>query len=67
MMLGQVKNELLKFFATFGLGIMLFLILGRILGIEIKPEHATYYEVFLDLFDAFNGNQNFMEFIKPAG
>jgi len=36
MMLDQMKNELVRFFITFGLIIALFLLLGRMLGEELK-------------------------------
>lgn len=56
MMLDQMKNELIRFFATFGLIIVSFLLVGRMLGSELKYENATFWEVFMDLFNAFNGN-----------
>ena len=55
-MLSQMMNELLKFFSTFGLFIVLFLLLGRMLSSELKYDHVSFYEAFLDLFNAFNGN-----------
>lgn len=67
MMLDQMKNELIRFFATFGLIIVSFLLVGRMLGSELKYENATFWEVFMDLFNAFNGNQNFADFKMPIG
>jgi len=59
MMLSQMMSELAKFFSTFGLIIGLFLLIGRLLSTELKQEPASFFEMFLDLFDAFNGNQDF--------
>lgn len=56
MMLDQMMNELFRFFATFGLVIGLFLLLGRMLSSELKFQHVSFFEAFLDLFNAFNGN-----------
>ena len=67
MMLDQMTNELVRFFATFGLIIILFLLVGRMLSSELKEEHATFFQAFLDLFNAFNGNQEFEEFLAPTG
>ena len=67
MMLGIMISELSRFFATFGLIIGLFLLIGRMLGTELKREHASFFEVGLDLFDALNGNQKFSDFIVPLG
>ena len=58
MMLEQMMNEFFRFFSTFGLIIGLFLLIGRMLGSELKYAHASFFEVFLDLFNAFNGNMN---------
>jgi len=67
MMLDQMKNELVRFFATFGLLIFLFLLLGRMLSSELKFKHVTFFEAFLDLFNAFNGQMDFTEFTVPIG
>jgi len=43
MMLSQMMSELTKFFATFGLIIGLFLLIGRLMSTEIKNEPATFF------------------------
>ena len=43
MMLDQMTNELVRFFATFGLIIILFLLVGRMLSSELKENHATFF------------------------
>lgn len=67
MMLDHIKNELIRFFATFGLMIGLFLLVGKLLNEQLKYESASFFQVFLDLFNAFNGNQDFNSFIAPTG
>ena len=67
MMLDQMMNELVRFFATFGLVIGLFLLLGRMLSSELKFQHVSFFEAFLDLFNAFNGNIQFASFTVPIG
>ena len=67
MMLEQMMNEFFRFFSTFGLIIGLFLLIGRMLGSELKHYHASFFEVFLDLFNAFNGNMNSGSFTMPIG
>ena len=56
MMLSQMMTELFRFFGTFGLIIGLFFLIGRMLSTEFKYSTNTYFESFLDLFNAFNGN-----------
>jgi len=67
MMLDQMMSELVRFFATFGLIIGLFLLLGRMLSSELKYQHVSFFEAFLDLFNAFNGNVAFHTFTMPIG
>ena len=67
MMLDQMGNELVRFFSTFGLIVGLFLLIGRMLSEELKFERASFWQAFLDLFTAFNGNQDFSVFTTPAG
>jgi hypothetical protein len=43
MMLDQMTNELVRFFATFGLVIILFLLIGRMLSSELKEVHTSFY------------------------
>ena len=56
MMLNQMMIELVRFFGTFDLIIGLFLLLGRMLSNEVKYTHSSLFGVFLDLFNALNGN-----------
>lgn len=67
MMLQQMMNEFFRFFSTFGLIIGLFLLIGRMLSSELKMETASFFVIFLDLFNAFNGNMNAEEFTMPIG
>ena len=67
MMLDQMKNELVRFFLTFGLIILIFLLLGRLLSSELKYVPVTIFDSFIDLFNALNGNINFHEFTLPIG
>ena len=55
-------DELIRFFMTFGLIIGLFLFVGNMLNSEFKFSTASIWLTFLDLFNAFNGNQNFDNF-----
>ena len=43
MMLTQMNAELLKFFLTFGMIILLFVFIGRFLSSEIKYESSNFY------------------------
>ena len=67
MMLQQMMSEFFRFFMTFGLIIGLFMLIGRMLGSELKNEHASFFTVFLDLFNAFNGNMNSEAYKIPIG
>jgi len=62
-----MMNEFARFFMTFGLIIGLFILIGRMLGSELKNEEASFFVVFLDLFNSFNGNMQFSEFKMPIG
>jgi cation transport ATPase len=55
-MLTQMQAELLKFFSTFGILIVMFVFIGRFLSSEIKEESSSYLQIILDLFNALNGN-----------
>jgi hypothetical protein len=67
MMLDQMKNEFSRFFLTFGLVIVVFILLGRMLSTEFKFVPASFFVAFLDLFNAFNGSINFTEWTTPIG
>lgn len=62
-----MMTEFSRFFLTFGLIIITFLLIGRMLGSELKEVHAGFLDMFLDLFNAFNGNMNSSEFKMPIG
>ena len=62
-----MMSELIRFFATFGLIIGLFLLIGRMLSSELKYENVSFFEAFLDLFNAFNGTIDFESFKMPIG
>jgi len=64
MMLGEMFMEMVRFFVTFSLIIGLFVLIGRMLLHEVKKDK---FYIFIDLFDAINGNQNFDNFTKPVG
>lgn len=66
-MLYQMVNEFLRFIATFGLVIIMFWLMGRILGADFKVSESSFFEVFLDLFNAINGNPLFSKFKIPTG
>lgn len=67
MMLDQMKNELSRFTMTFGLIVVLYLLLGRMISTELKYESSSFFVVFLDLFNAFNGNIDFSIWTVPNG
>jgi len=43
MMLAEMVDELIRFFATFGLAIGLILVIGSLMGQELKEENTTTY------------------------
>lgn len=62
LMLNQMVDELVRFFTTFGLIIILFLFIGRFLSEQLLFSAKDYWETFLNIFDAFNGKPNFEQF-----
>lgn len=60
-------NEFLRFLCTFGLVILMFWLMGRMLGADFKITESSFFEVFLDLFNAINGNPLFIKFKIPTG
>mmetsp|Transcript_12107 Transcript_12107/g.18714 ORF Transcript_12107/g.18714 Transcript_12107/m.18714 type:complete len:214 (-) Transcript_12107:268-909(-) len=64
MMMQEMVVAMMKFFATFSLIILIFLQVGRLCLHEIKNDK---FYIFIDLFDAINGNQDFDDFTKPVG
>mgnify|MGYP006092092429 CR=1 FL=1 len=66
MMVGQMVSELKKWLLTFGLLIILFILLGRQLNEILKKEKSSFFEVFQDIFDGLNGQQNFDDYTKEG-
>lgn len=66
-MLGEMISELGRFSSTFGLVFGLFILIGRFLSNQFQHEVADYWQVFLDLFNALNGNPNFENYTEPIG
>lgn len=66
-MLYQMINEFIRFISTFGLIIIMFWLMGRILGAVFKDSESSLFQVFLDLFNAINGNPLFHQFNIPIG
>jgi hypothetical protein len=67
MMVNQMISELKKFLITFGLPLGLFIIIGRQLNSELKIEAASFFQIILDIFDGFNGKQDFTQYQFPQG
>jgi len=59
LMLMPLFGELVRFFSTFGLGILLLTVVASFMGMEIKDSELSFYEAFIDLFTAMNGTQAF--------
>jgi hypothetical protein len=57
-------SELKKWLLTFGLLIILFVLLGRQLNDILKKEKSSFFEVFQDIFDGLNGQQKFDQYTK---
>jgi len=55
MMVQQMINELQKFILTFGILILLFILLGYMLNLEIRIGGATFTQIIFDIFDGLNG------------
>ena len=66
-MVNQMANELWKFLITFGMLIGGFIIVGRQLNAELKTEESSFFQIVLDIFDGFNGKQNFDHYQYPQG
>jgi len=58
-------NELKKFLFTFGLILMLFILVGRQLNEKLKNKNSNMFGVFQDIFDGLNGQQDFDEYQSP--
>jgi hypothetical protein len=59
MMVGQMVFELRKWMLTFGLVLILFILLGRQLSEILKKDKPSFFRVFQDIFDGLNGQQKF--------
>lgn len=66
-MLYQMVNEFARFLGTFGCVILMFWLMGRMLGADFKVNNSSFFRVFLDLFNAINGNPRFNNFRIPTG
>lgn len=66
-MVGQMVVELRKFLFTFGLLMLLFILLGKQLNEILKKETGTFFQVFQDIFDGLNGMQKFENYRNPQG
>jgi len=60
-------GELQKFLITFGLVIVMFVVVGRQLNSEFKNEESSLLKIFLDIFDGLNGRQNYDTYQQPQG
>ena len=67
LMIGYMMDEFKKFMITFGLLIGLFIIVGMQLTKELKRNESSVFQIVLDIFDAFNGKQDFDDFTFPEG
>ena len=61
-MMSYMIPEMVRFFSTFALIMILFLLTGRFMGSELREEKSTFFTVILDLFDGLMGNSNFTDF-----
>lgn len=59
MMVNQMIGEMQKFLITFGMLLGGFIIVGRQLNEELKANESSFFQIILDIFDGFNGKQNF--------
>lgn len=67
MMVNQMISEMQKFLVTFGMLIGGFIIVGRQLNEELKQNESSFFQIILDIFDGFNGKQNFEHYQYPQG
>lgn len=67
-MLTEMQIEIAKFFCTFGILILVFILLGRLLSSDLKYIHLPLKDVILDLFKALNGTDDYHNGFKmPVG
>jgi hypothetical protein len=55
-------NELRKFLFTFGLVLVLFILVGRQMNEELKVKKTNMFGIFQDIFDGLNGQQDFDQY-----
>lgn len=69
MMLRVIINEMVRFFSTFGIIIVIYLVIGQLLGryVAIDVEESSYWNNFHNLFNAMNGSPEFTIFTNPDG
>ena len=66
MMVSQMVSELRKWLLTFGLMLVLFILLGRQLNEILKKEKPSFFKVFQDIFDGLNGQQKFEQYTQEG-
>jgi len=63
MMLTFMISEILRFFATFGIVMVIFIIVGGMLKSDLKYDgEYSYWRSFIDLYKTFNGAKVLSEF-----
>lgn len=67
MMVNEMMGQLKMFIITFGMIIGGFIIVGRQLNEELKNEYSSFFQIILDIFDGFNGKQDFDDYQYPQG
>ena len=67
MMIGHMSTELGKFTMTFLLVIFLSVFVGRQLNQEVKKENSDYLQIAIDIFESFNGHQDFQAYTESQG
>jgi len=66
-MLSLILQELVRFLLLISVVVLLYLIVGTLLGYELRTNNYTMYNMFLQLFKAFNGEMALKEYIAPVG
>mmetsp|Transcript_12390 Transcript_12390/g.19306 ORF Transcript_12390/g.19306 Transcript_12390/m.19306 type:complete len:183 (+) Transcript_12390:4230-4778(+) len=68
MMLTFMISEIMRFFATFGIIMLIFIIVGAMLQSDLKYDgEYSYWQSFIDLYKTFNGAKVLHEFQVPLG
>lgn len=66
-MTGFLTSELGRYFVTFGTYFVYAIIIGTMIGLDLKVTKFDFYNLFLDLFQAYTSQQNFDIFKYPVG